>query len=292
VTWRKPAATGIAALALVGCAARPPSTVVFLSDFGTSDDSVAICKGVMLGIEPRLQIVDLTHQVPPYSIADGARLLAGTAAYYRPGTVFLAVVDPGVGGARRAIVVRSRHRGQYFVVPDNGLVTLVADRDGVREAREITNPAWLGDRSSSTFHGRDVFAPVAARIARGDDWTAVGAPVERLVRIEIATPRLDERRLTGMVLALDGPYGNLVTNVEAGSLAELGWRVTDRVPVAIGGRKLVLPYVRTFGDVAAGEPLLYVDSRGHVALAINRGSFAKRYGIEPPVPLAIRRRPP
>src|SRR5439155_12298543 len=121
---------------LSACAARRPTPVVFLSDFGTADDSVAVCKGVMLSIEPRLQIVDLTHEVPPWSVAEGARLLAGAAPYYPPGTVFLAVVDPGVGGSRRALVLTTVH-GQLFVVPDNGLITLVAERDGISEAHEI-----------------------------------------------------------------------------------------------------------------------------------------------------------
>src|SRR5688572_22778330 len=123
--------------------ARKPDhpTVVFLSDFGTVDDSVAVCKGVMFGVEPSLRIVDITHEVTPYSILDGARFLAGTASYFGPGTVFVGVVDPGVGSPRKAVVVRTK-RGQFFVLPDNGLVTLVADRDGVEAAREIANPEW------------------------------------------------------------------------------------------------------------------------------------------------------
>ena len=135
----------------------PRPTIVFMTDFGVVDDSVAICKGVMYSIAPDLRIVDLTHQVTPFSILDGARFLYGASAYYPAGTVFVVVVDPGVGSTRKAVVVKSSH-GQYFVLPDNGLMTLVQDRDGIESAREIANPAWMiGAALSSTFHGRDIF---------------------------------------------------------------------------------------------------------------------------------------
>ena len=281
---------GVVALLVFGCASRRPAPVVFMSDFGTADDSVAICKGVMLGIEPRLRIVDLTHEVPPFSVRDGARLLAGTAPYFPSGAVFVAVVDPGVGGPRNAVVVASG-RGQYFVLPDNGLVTLVATRDGVREAREITNPAWMaGAARSSTFHGRDVFAPVAARLARGDDWTGVGPRVADVVRFEPAAARVDHAGVAGEVIAVDGPYGNLITNVAGDDFRKLGWAVGDAVAVKIAGHELLLPFANTFGDVPVGRPLLYVDSRGRIAIAINQGNFAKTYRVEPPAPLAIPRR--
>jgi S-adenosyl-L-methionine hydrolase (adenosine-forming) len=278
------ACKGVLVLLLLcaACAGRRPAAVVFLSDFGTTDDSVAVCKGVMLTIEPRLQIVDLTHQVPPWSIADGARLLAGAAPYYPAGTVFLAVVDPGVGGSRRALVVATK-RGQLFVVPDNGLVTLVAERDGISEAREITS----GHSRPGTFHGRDVFAPLAARIARGDDWRTVGPPVGDIVRLDLPTARVDERGATGEVVALDGPYGNLVTNVPGDALARLGYAVGDIVAVEIAGRRFDLPLAQTFGDVPVGAGLVYVDSRGRIAVALNRGSFAKRHGITPIAPIHV-----
>jgi S-adenosyl-L-methionine hydrolase (adenosine-forming) len=275
----------LVALVLAGCAHRPPPTIVFLSDFGTTDDSVAICKGVMLGIEPRLRLVDLTHDVRPFAIADAARLLAGTAPYYPAGTVFLAVVDPGVGVPRRALAVLSG-RGQYFVVPDNGLITLVAARDGIREARELR-----ADPASSTFHGRDVFAPAAARLAHGGRFADVGPVVASPTRIAVDVPAVDERGLAGAVIELDGPFGNLVTNVDAPAFRALGWQLGDAVPVTVGERTLRMPFVRTFGDVAVGEALLYVDSRGRLALAVNRGDFARRYGLAPPVALFIPRRP-
>jgi hypothetical protein len=276
-------------LLALGCAHRP-APLVFMTDFGAVDDSVAICKGVMLSVEPRLRIVDLTHDVRPYAIAEAARFLADTAPFYPPGSVFVAVIDPGVGGGRRAIVARSR-RGQYFVGPDNGLLTVLAERDGLDGVRQITNPRWLRDGvPSATFHGRDVFAPVGARLARGEDWRTVGPPVADLIRIDIPAARLDARGVAGDVIALDGPYGNLVTDVGADALAELGYHAGERLAVRIGARELSLPLVRTFGDVPVGQPLAYVDSRGRLAFAINQGSFSAAYGVTPPAPIFIGRK--
>ena len=144
-------------------AGRP--TIVFMTDFGTANDAVAICRAVIVGIVPDVRIMDITHQVTPFSIEEGARFLAGVTPYYPAGTVFLGVVDPGVGTSRKAVIVKSK-KEQYFVLPDNGLITPVADRDGVEGVREITNPAWMiGDKVSSTFHGRDIFSPAAAHLA-------------------------------------------------------------------------------------------------------------------------------
>ena len=147
-------------------AASARRTIVFMTDFGTANDAVAICKAVILGISPDARIMDITHQVTPFSIEEASRFLAGVTPYYLSGTVFLVVVDPGVGTSRKAVIVKSK-KGQYFVLPDNGLITPVTDRDGLDGAHEITNPAWMiGDKISSTFHGRDIFSPAAAHLAR------------------------------------------------------------------------------------------------------------------------------
>src|SRR5205807_6548235 len=154
----------LAAVAAGAQTAKYPQTIVFMTDFGTLDDSVAICRGVMYSVMPEVRIVDLTHQVTPYSILDGARFLHGATPYYPSGAVFVVVIDPGVGSARKAIVAKSK-RGQYFVLPDNGLLTLVEQRDGIEAVREITNPDWMiGGKLSSTFHGRDIFSPVGAHM--------------------------------------------------------------------------------------------------------------------------------
>ena len=271
--------------------AKTPPTVVFMTDFGTVDDSVAICRGAMYSIEPGLRIVDLTHQVTPFSILDGARFLYGATPYYPAGTVFVVVVDPGVGSARKAVVVKSK-RGQYFVLPDNGLMTLVQDRDGLEAAREITNPKWMiGSALSSTFHGRDIFSPVGAHLARGEDWTQVGNPldVSQLVRLDLAASKFDGRGLHGEVIATDGPFGNLVTNISGEDFLKLGYARGQNVPVTLGTNEVNIPFVRTFSDVPLGKPLLYIDSRGHLGLAVNQGSFAATYGIKPPAAIFLAR---
>jgi hypothetical protein len=266
-------------------------TIVFMTDFGVVDDSVALCKGVMYSIAPDVRIVDLTHQVTPFSILDGARFLYGATAYFPLGAIFVVVIDPTVGSSRKAIIVKSK-RGQYFVLPDNGLMTLVQDRDGLESAREITNPSWMiGAALSSTFHGRDIFSPAGAHLARGDDWTKVGPELDvaKLVRLDIAAAKLDDRGLTAQVIATDGPFGNLVTNISGDDFLKLGYQRGQTVPVIIGKTELKLPFVRTFSDVPLNTPLLYIDSRGRIAFAVNQGSFASKYEIKPPQPIFIPR---
>jgi S-adenosylmethionine hydrolase len=271
-----------------------PPTIVFMTDFGTVDDSVAICKGVMYSIEPQLRIVDLTHQVTPFSVLDGARFLFGATAYYPAGSVFVVVVDPGVGTSRKAIVVKSR-RGQYFVLPDNGLMTLVQDRDGLEAVREITNRNWMiADAVSSTFHGRDIFSPAGAHLAHGEDWSQVGPELDlnKLVRLKLTAPKLDDRGLQGDVIATDGPFGNLVTNISGEDFLKLGYGRGQNVHVTIDKTELNIPFVRTFADVPLKKPLMYIDSRGRLGLAINQGSFAATYNIKPPMPIKIDRPKP
>lgn len=271
-------------------APKAPPTVVFMTDFGVVDDSVALCKGVMYGIAPNLRIVDLTHQVTAFSIADGARFLFGATPYFPAGTVFVVVVDPGVGSSRKAVVVKSK-RGQFFVLPDNGLMTLVEDRDGVEGAREITNTEWMiGAKVSSTFHGRDIFSPVGAHVARGDDWTQVGPEVKQLVGLDLKSAAIDDKGFHGKVIATDGPFGNLVTNMSADDFLKLGYQRGDRVKVRIGEREIELPFVKTFSDVSLKDPLLFIDSRGRVSFAVNQSSFAATYQIKPPQPVFIPRR--
>jgi S-adenosylmethionine hydrolase len=272
-------------------AQKYPPTIVFMTDFGVVDDSVAICRGVMYSIMPDVRIVDLTQQVTPFSILDGARFLYGATPYYPAGTVFVVVVDPGVGSTRKAIVAKSK-RGEYFVLPDNGLLTLVEQRDGIEAVREITNPAWMiGSKLSSTFHGRDIFSPVGAHVARGDGWSKVGPEfsVKDLVRLDLKAAKLDERGLTAEVIATDGPFGNLVTNVDADDFLKLGYQRGHEVRVTVGDKEMKIKFVKTFSDVALNQPLLYIDSRGHLGLAVNQNSFAATYGVKPPVSLFIPR---
>jgi S-adenosylmethionine hydrolase len=272
--------------------AAPHATIVFMTDFGTANDAVAICKAVMLQILPDARIMDITHQVTPYSIEEGARFLAAVTPYYPSGTVFVVVVDPGVGTSRKAIIVKSK-KGQYFDLPDNGLITPVADRDGLEGAREITNRAWMiGAGISSTFHGRDIFSPSGAHLAAGEDWTQVGPEVDLkdLVRLVIPVATTDEKGITGDVIGLDDPFGSLITDIRGDDFKQLGYALGDKVTVKINAKPFTLPYVKTFMDVPVGQPLLYVDSRGRIGFALNQRDFSKTNKITPPVPVFIPRK--
>ena len=262
-----------------------------MTDFGTANDAVAICKAVIIGISPRARIMDITHQVTPFSIEEGSRFLAGVSPYYPAGTVFLTVIDPGVGSSRKAVVVKTK-RGQFFVLPDNGLITPVANRDGIEAAREITNPAWMiGDKISSTFHGRDIFSPTAAHLAAGEDWTLVGPEVKDLAKLQPREATIDAKGITAEVIGLDDPYGSLITDITGDQFKQLGYTFGDSVSFTLGGKPFTFPFVKTFSAVPVGKPLLYIDSRGRVGVALNQQDFSKAYKITPAVSISIPRKP-
>jgi S-adenosylmethionine hydrolase len=226
-------------------------------------------------------VIDITHQAEPFNIAMGARLLAGSAPYFARDAVFVVVIDPGVGSTRKAIVAKSKV-GQYFILPDNGLLTLIQDRDGIAEAHEITNPAWMiGSGISSTFHGRDIFSPAGAHVARGDDFAQAGPALDlsKLVRLDLKNATIDESGLHGQVIGTDGPFGNLVLNVPAETFFKLGYKLGDRVPVTLAGKSYTFPFVKTFSAVPVGKELFYIDSRGRLSVGIDQGNFSKVYKI-------------
>jgi S-adenosylmethionine hydrolase len=258
-----------------------------MTDFGTANDSVAICKAVMIAIAPDVRIMDITHQVTPFSIEEASRFLAGVSPYYPAGTVFVTVVDPGVGTSRKAAVVKTK-KGQYFVLPDNGLVSLVVERDGLDSAREITNTAWmLGENVSSTFHGRDIFSPVGAHLAAGWDFTLIGPEIPQLVRLTPKISTTTDRGVDGDIIGLDDPFGSLISDIPEDEFKKLGYKLGDRITVLLNKKPFTLPYVKTFMDVPVGDPLLYVDSRGRVGLALNERNFSEVNKIAPPATLSI-----
>jgi S-adenosylmethionine hydrolase len=273
-------------------AQQPVKVIGFMTDFDVKDDAVGICKAVMDGVAPGVRIIDITHQSEPYNIAMGARFLAGSGPYFPGNAVFVVVIDPGVGSTRKAIIAKSG-TGQMYVLPDNGLLTLVAERDGIVEAHEITNPAWMiGSGISSTFHGRDIFSPAAAHVARGDDWTQAGPTldVKKLVKLDLKNATVDVTGLHGEVIGTDGPFGNLVLNVTAETFAKLGYQLGDTVPVTLAGKSYSFPFVKTFSDVPVGKELFYIDSRGRLSLGINQRNFAETYKSGEGDSLAIPRK--
>jgi len=264
----------------IAFSSRP--TIVFMTDFGTANDAVAICRAVIYGIAPEVRLTDITHQVTPYSIEEASRFLLGVTPYYSANTVFLTVVDPGVGTSRKAIIAKSK-KGQYFVAPDNGVLTPTLDRDGFDSAREITNQNWMIQAAvSSTFHGRDIFSPAAAHLAAGWDYNLVGPAVPQLVRLTTKTATVTDKGVAGDLIGLDDPFGSLITDVTREDFQRLGYVVGDKVPVQINKKPATLPYGKTFMDVPVGDSLLYVDSRGRVGIAMNQGNYSKKFNIEVP----------
>jgi hypothetical protein len=269
-------------------AARADSPLVFQSDFGTRDAAVAAMKGVAISVSPDLSIFDVTHEIPPYNIWEAALRLVQAAEYWPEGTVFVSVVDPGVGTERKSIVMRARS-GHYFVTPDNGTLTFVAEQLGIDEVREIDEAVnRLADSGESyTFHGRDVYAYTGARLAAGViDFEAVGKRLPALVvSIPYQQPVFANGTIRGNVPILDIQYGNVWTNIGGQTFAKLGVEAGDRVRVRIrNGNEQVyggtVPYHPTFGYVAVGEPLLYLNSLNYVSLAINQGDFAGKHNIQ------------
>jgi S-adenosyl-L-methionine hydrolase (adenosine-forming) len=258
-----------------------------MTDFGTANDAVAICRAVISGIAPDVRLTDITHQVTPFSIEEASRFLYGVTPYYPAGTVFLIVVDPGVGTSRKAIIAKSK-KGQYFVAPDNGVLTPVLDRDGFDSAREITNQNWMIQAPvSSTFHGRDIFSPAAAHLAAGWDYNLVGPAVPQLVRLTAKTSSTTDRGIEGTIIGLDDPFGSLITDIPGDDFKKLGYLVGDKVALQINKKPVVVPYAKTFMDVPVGDSLLYIDSRGRVGVAVNQGSYSKKFKIDPPATIFI-----
>jgi hypothetical protein len=261
--------------------------LVFQSDFGTRDSAVSAMKGVAVGVSEDLHIFDVTHEIPAYNIWEASLRLVQAAPYWPEGTVFVSVVDPGVGTERKSIVVRSRS-GHFFVTPDNGTLTFIAEELGVDEVREIDEAVnrLANSEESYTFHGRDVYAYTGARLAAGIiDFDEVGRKLPaRVVSIPYQQPAFEDGALKGNVPILDVQYGNVWTNIDRDTFLKLGVQAGDTLRVSIrNGDEQVyegtVPYHLTFGSVEVGEPLLYLNSLNNVALAINQGDFAEQHGI-------------
>jgi len=259
--------------------ARAPATVLFLTDFGTKDGAVAVCKGVMWSIEPRLRIVDLTHEVPPYDIETAAEVLEQAVPFYPAGSVAVAVVDPGVGSERKAAAFLTK-KGHLLVGPDNGVFTLVLETEGLDRAVELRNRKYFRrNETSFTFHGRDIFSPVAAHLAAGTPLDSLGPPLVP-VRLDLRPARIVAGRIEGKVRYIEDPYGNVVTNIPAVLLDSAGVHVGDSLVVRIGARTLRLPWRHTFSDVPRGQSLAVMHSRGLLSFSVNEGDFAKKYGVK------------
>jgi S-adenosylmethionine hydrolase len=254
--------------------------VSFLTDFGLEDDFVGTCHGVIARLAPDVRVIDVTHGIAPQAILQGALVLRNTTPFMPVG-VHLAVVDPDVGGKRRAIAVRTND-GRVFVGPDNGLLMLAADDAGVAAAHELTDERYRLPQVSRTFHARDIFAPAAAHIAAGVAVDELGPPIESstLVRIGVPEPQLGRSQISATVLAIDR-FGNVATNVRRSDIEALEISVGDRVEVRLALDRYFAIVAGTFADASPGELILYEDSYGLVTLAISRGNAARLTGVSP-----------
>ncbi len=256
--------------------------ITLITDFGYSDYFVPVMKGVIKTAVPSAEIIDITHDIPPQNVRRAAFVLWKTYKYFPRGTIHVAVVDPGVGTGRRALVIRTNN--YFFVGPDNGVLSLAAFEDGILEVVNITSVA----PRSSTFHGRDVFAPVAAELLRGTTPGSFGETVDASTLTRLQVPRPLRR---GDALHLEAIYidrfGNVFTSATEN---DVRWaNIGDLFLVSVGPANLTVRFLRTYGEVGRGEPLMLINSEGYLELAINGGNMAAAYGISEGDSIIVKR---
>ncbi len=264
------------------------NALILQTDFSLKDGAVSAMKGVAFSVDSNLKIFDLTHEIPPYNIWEGAYRLYQSASYWPQGSVFVSVVDPGVGTKRKSVVLKTKN-GQYFVSPDNGTLTLVAQTLGIDSVREIDEKAnrLKGSEKSYTFHGRDVYAYTGARLASGAiTFEQVGPELPaKVVEIPYQKAKATKGEVKGNIPILDIQYGNVWSNISDRLLNQAGIKRNDILCVTIskGSKKKYegkMPYVGSFGDVLEGQPLIYLNSLLNVSVALNMDNFAQKYQIK------------
>jgi len=257
-------------------------TVVFQTDFGLKDGAVSAMKGVAMGVDSSLKLFDLTHEIPAYNIWEAAYRLEQTIAYWSAGTVFVSVVDPGVGTQRKSVILKTK-AGHFIVTPDNGTLTLIAQSQGIDQIREIdeVQNRRKGSEKSYTFHGRDVYAFTAAKLAAGKiTFEQVGQQLpNQIVSLPYQKASIENNSIKGTINILDVQYGNIWTNISGDLFKKLNPKIGDVFKVIIYKNKIkkhesTMPYMATFGGVAKGKPLLYLNSLLQVSFALNMGSFS------------------
>ncbi|GAA9696362.1 S-adenosyl-l-methionine hydroxide adenosyltransferase family protein [Helicobacter pylori] len=282
----------ISALFLSACiglsSVHANNALILQTDFSLKDGAVSAMKGVAFSVDSNLKIFDLTHEIPPYNIWEGAYRLYQTASYWPKGSVFVSVVDPGVGTNRKSVVLKTKN-GQYFVSPDNGTLTLVAQTlgiDSVREIDEKTN-RLKGSEKSYTFHGRDVYAYTGAHLASGAiTFEQVGPELPpKVVEIPYQKAKATKGGVKGNIPILDIQYGNVWSNISDKLLNQAKIKLNDTLCVTIfkGSKKQYegkMPYVASFGDVPEGQPLVYLNSLLNVSVALNMDNFAQKHQIK------------
>ncbi|MCD6263091.1 SAM-dependent chlorinase/fluorinase [Candidatus Bathyarchaeota archaeon] len=251
--------------------------ITLLTDFGLRDSYVAEMKGVILRLCPEAVVVDISHEISKYDIEEGAYNLARAVRYFPKGTIHVGVVDPGVGGPRKPIIIEAHDA--LFVGPDNGLLAPAAERLGIKGVYEITRMDLLPPRVSDVFHGRDIFAPTAALLARGLKPSDLGSQLSEYKRLPLYTVKVEDGRIYAKIIHVDG-FGNLVTNVTYEDLDAAGIEVGTTLEVQIGGATYRIPFVRAFSSVPVGELLLLVAGGGYLEISVNQGNASAELGVE------------
>lgn len=268
----------------------PNGLIILLTDYGGDSVYVGAIKGAIYATFPQARIDAITNSVPEFDVLAGAFCLAEAAPNYPPGTTFCCVVDPGVGTERRVVVLRTKSN-HVFVAPDNGLLTLVADKLGVAALYEGNNRAlWRETIPSNTFHGRDIFGPLAANLASGLPVEKVGEPLGDIVRLDIPKSVVDAGKVSGVVIRVDA-YGNIITNIPQENIAALGIVENDKLQVTLGKAEFTAPFVATYGAVEKGSRLALIQSAGYLELAVNLGSLAKETGEGLYTPVVVQKAP-
>lgn len=256
------------------------SFITFLTDFGLQDDFVGTCHGVMKRIAPEVEIIDITHGIAPQAVLQGALTLANTLPFMPEG-VHLAVVDPGVGGSRRALALRDG-QGRIYVGPDNGLLIPAAEKlGGIQEAHELANPEYALESVSRTFHGRDLFSPAAAHLALGVELGKLGPPIDpdALARIDVPQPEVGTSRIRCTVVSIDR-FGNVQLNLDRSHLDKADVVPGRRIELQVGPERYYAIVARTFADARPGDIILYEDAYRNLSIAINGGSAAAMLGLK------------
>ena len=249
--------------------------ITFLSDYGYSDEFAGVCRAVIASIAPEARVIDITHGIGRHAVRQGAVVLANSLPF-APVGVHLAVVDPGVGSDRRPVAVEAGDQGRILVGPDNGLLSLAVERlGGAQGAVDLSSSSFQLEQRSMTFHGRDLFAPVAAHLSSGATLDQAGEPIDPagLIRLELPEPRLYPNRAVAHVVHVDG-FGNVALNLAPGQLSTGFLQSGAKVALEAGRSSVHAHFGQAFSDVAAGEVVVYEDSSGSLAIAVNRGSAA------------------
>ncbi len=266
------------------------AVITLLTDFGTKDYFVPSMKGVILSINPGAVIVDITHDVPKFNVFKAAFILYSCYKYFPKGTIHVVVVDPGVGTKRRAIAIRTRN--YIFIGPDNGVLMLAAEDDGIVEVREISNKEYMLGSISTTFHGRDIFAPAAAHLSLGKPFEDLGPElkVDDLVKLPIEKPKVVDNVLVGHIVYIDS-FGNAMTNITGEVIREFGLSYGDEVYVNIPDARVELrmKFLPSYGHAKKGEVLCLINSENLFELAINQGSFAETFKVREGYKVEVRK---